>query len=134
MRTELPLKAGGSAPSVLHSSHHISEAIGCKDNNIIYVIECLKCPTRPQYVGKSTRCLMVRGREHILAVDKGNFQGTSGSCTMYQHFTSNNHNSGDMMIFGIEAVHGDAMTTTVRERYWMQILDTNRRGLNSNKT
>ena len=76
---------------------------------------------------------MVRGREHILAVDKGNFEG-SASGKMYQHFTSNGHDSRDMVIYGIEAVHGDEVTTGVRERYWIQVLDTIRRGLNSNKT
>ena len=111
----------------------ITEDIGCKDQNIIYIIECRKCPTRPQYVGKSIRCLMNRGREHINAVDKGNFEGSS-SGKMYQHFTTNNHSSRDMMIFGIEVVHGDSVITTVRERYWMQKLDTIHRGLNSNLT
>ena len=114
--------------------HYISEEICCKDNDIIYVIECKKCPTRPQYVGKSKRCLMVRGREHIAAVDNCNFEGSSSSCKMYEHFTTQNHSSRDMFLFAIEAVHGDVMTTTVRERFWMQVLDTIHRGLNSNKT
>ena len=105
------------------------------DNDIVYVIECTKCQTRPQYVGKSIRCLQTRGREHILAVDKSNFEGTSRSCKMYEHFTSNGHTSRDMLIFAIEAIRGgDVMTTGVRERFWTQELDTIRRGLNSNKT
>ena len=119
--------------SATKTTHQITEAITCKDPNLIYIIECAKCPTRPQYVGKSTRCLMARGREHILAVDRGNFEG-SASGKMYQHFTSNNHDSRDMVLYGIEVVHGDVVTTTVREMYWIQVLDTIRSGLNSNKT
>ena len=115
-------------------SYQISSNISCKDNDIVYVIECTKCQTRPQYVGKSIRCLQTRGREHILAVDKGNFEGSSNSGKMHDHFTTNGHSSRDMLLFAIEAVHGDVMTTTVRERYWIQKLDTIRRGLNSNKT
>ena len=115
-------------------TYQISSNICCKDNDIIYVVECIKCQTRPQYVGKSVRCLQIRGREHILAIDKCNFEGSSRSCKMYEHFTSNGHTSRDMLIFAIEAVHGDVMTTTVRERFWIQELNTIRRGLNSNKT
>ena len=120
--------------SATKSKHQISEDICCKDNNVIYVVECTKCHTKPQYVGKSTRCLMVRGREHIHAIEKGLIDGSSASCKMYDHFTSNGHTSRDMLMYAIEVVHGDVVTTGVRERYWMQTLDTCRRGLNSNKT
>ena len=44
-----------------------------KDVNVIYVIECSKCPNRPQYMGKSTTCLMTRGREHLASVDNGKY-------------------------------------------------------------
>ena len=48
---------------------------------------------------------MDRGRDHINAIDKGNFEGsTSGK--MYRHFTTNNHTSRDFRIFAIEKVHG----------------------------
>ena len=66
---------------------------------------------------------MDRGREHINKVDKGNFDGsTSGK--MYRHFTTNGHSSRDMVIYGIEIVHGDLTTMAVREEYWMRKLDT----------
>ena len=69
-----------------------------------------------------------------MAVDKGNFEGSSNSGKMYEHFTTHGHSSRDMLLFAIEAVHGDVMTTAVRERFWIQQLDTVRKGLNSNKT
>ena len=115
----------------------ISDTITCKDNNILYVVECLKCPSHPQYVGKSTRCLMIRGREHIGNVDRGNLEGltTKGCSKMYQHFTTGGHSSSDMLIYGIEIVHGDAATCAVRERFWMNKLDTCRgHGLNTYRT
>ena len=114
-------------------TYQIAEDIICKDENVLYIIMCTKCASRPQYVGKSTRCLQTRGREHINAVDKGNFEGSS-SGKMYEHFTTNNHSSRDMFIFAIEVVHGDATTLSVRERFWINQLDTIRRGLNSNRT
>ena len=111
----------------------ISEDICCKDSPTIYILECTKCQHQPQYVGKTTRCLMDRGRDHINAIDKGNFEGsTSGK--MYRHFTTNNHTSRDFRIFAIEKVHGDVTTLSVREQYWIRKLDTVRSGLNTYRT
>ena len=65
-----------------------------KDVNVIYVIECSKCPNRPQYMGKSSTCLMTRGREHVASVDKCKYLRTqpfAGSGCMYTHFAENNH-------------------------------------------
>ena len=115
----------------------LSENITCHDTNIIYVVECTKCPNRVQYVGKSSRCLMTRGREHISNVDKGNFENPSisGSGRMYEHFTTHGHSSSHMRIYGIEIVHGDKMTATVRERLWMNKMKTIAPyGLNTYKT
>ena len=100
---------------------------------MIYIIECMRSQARPQYVGKSIRCLMVRGREHINAIDRGNLEGIANG-KMYEHFTSNNHSSRDLRLYAIEIVHGDEVTATVRENFWMQLLDTRRNGLNSNKS
>ena len=76
---------------------------------------------------------MDRGRQHISAIDKGNFEG-SASGKMYRHFTSNNHCSNDLVIYAIEIVHGDLTTLAVREQFWMRLLDTVRSGLNNYKT
>ena len=76
---------------------------------------------------------MDRGRSHINAIDKGNFEGLS-SGKMYRHFSTNSHNSRDFRIFAIEKVHGDATTLSVREQYWIWKLDTVRSGLNTYKT
>ena len=122
--------------SATGESFQISDIITCKESPILYIIECTKCHNKPQYVGKSTRNLMTRGREHISNVDKGNFENIAfaGSGKMYQHFTSNNHSSHDMKIYGIEVVHGEPATCTVRERFWMNKLDTIRYGLNTYRT
>ena len=123
--------------SVTRESFQIKDVITCKDANVIYIIECTKCQNKPQYVGKSTRCLMTRGREHITTVDNGNLVNAAftGSGKMYHHFTTNNHSSRDMMMYAIEKVHGDATTCFVRERFWMNRLDTHRNnGLNTYKT
>ena len=119
--------------SATHQTFEIAENICCKDPNVIYIVECTKCPSKPQYVGKTSRCLMDRGRQHINTVDKCNFDGsTSGK--MYRHFTTHNHGSRDMRIYGIEIVHGDLTTLAVREMFWIRSLDTVRSGLNTYKT
>ena len=75
---------------------------------------------------------MDRGREHVNAIEKGKQDGSAGK--MYNHFMSNGHSSRDMLIYAIEIVHGDVVTTGVRERYWINKLDTIRNGLNTYKT
>ena len=124
--------------SVTKETFQISDVITCKDCPMVYVIECTKCAHHPQYVGKTAQSLMVRGRQHITNVDKGNLEGfgVMGSGRMYAHFTTNNHSSRDMRIYGIEVVHGaDPATLSVRERFWMNKLDTNRHpGLNTYRT
>ena len=116
-----------------NQTFQIAENIGCKDKNVIYIVECTKCPCKPQYVGKTSRCLMDRGRQHISTIEKIDFEGsTSGK--MYRHFTSNNHGSRDMHIYAIEIVHGDLTTLSVREQFWMRTLDTVRSRLNTYKT
>ena len=79
---------------------------------------------------------MIRGREHVTNVDKGNLESfTAGSGRMYQHFTTNGHTSRDMLLYGIEIVHGDPATCAVRERFWMNKLDTCRQpGLKTYRT
>ena len=79
---------------------------------------------------------MDRGRQHIQAVqalqaDPTNVDKVS---KLYRHFATNGHSHADMLIFGIEKVHGDAFVLAARERYYIDKLETIYRGLNSNRT
>ena len=87
--------------SATGETYEISELIGCRDRNVIYVIECTRCHKRPQYVGKTTRCLMERGREHMNAIHNGKLHGLSAG-KMYDHFASKGHSTRDMLIYGIK--------------------------------
>jgi len=118
--------------SATGETFEVAERITCKTSNVVYIIECTRCHKRFQYVGKTSRCLMDRGREHVNAIEKGKQDGSAGK--MYNHFMSNGHSSRDMLIYAIEIVHGDVVTTGVRERYWINKLDTIRNGLNTYKT
>ena len=53
---------------------------------------------------------------------------------MYAHFSSNGHSARDLQIYGIEQVFGDGFTLQARERYWINKMDSVRKGLNTYRT
>ena len=112
---------------------NINQDINCKTCQIIYVVECSKCPNHPQYIGKTKRSLMARGREHLGNIQKLRSEGKSTS-KMYEHFSTNGHTTRDFLIFGIEQVFGDEFTLRARERYYIDTCDTVRNGLNTYRT
>ena len=105
----------------------ISQDINCKNHRTIYIIECRK--DHLQYVGKSVQTLMDRGRQHIQLA-----QSRTHPNKLYQHFSTNGHTHADMLIFGIERVHGDDFVLAARERYYIDKFQTIYKGLNSNRT
>ena len=112
----------------------INQDISCKHRDTLYVIHCLLC--QQQYVGKTVQPLMDRGRQHIQAVQALQADPTNvdKASKLYRHFATNGHSHADMLIFGIEKVHGDAFVLAARERYYIDKLETIYRGLNSNRT
>ena len=107
----------------------IKQNITCKDDRTIYIIECRVCQTL--YVGKSIQNLMNRGRQHIQAVES---LTRAKDTKLYRHFCSPGHSHADMVIFGIEKVHGDDFVLAARERYWIDKLQTTSKGLNTYRT
>ena len=113
----------------------IKQSLNCKTRGLLYVIECHKCHSRPQYVGKTTRSLTLRGREHMYNIEKLKTDGKRRSTSkMYAHFSSNGHSTRDLHIYGIEQVFGDGFTLQARERYWINRMDSVRKGLNTYRT
>ena len=113
----------------------INQRLDCKTRNVIYVVTCLKCPDHPQYIGKTKRSLMVRGREHLQNIERlklGTFNKPASK--MYNHFISKGHHSRDFHIHAIEEVFGDDFVAMTREHHWINRADTVRRGLNTYKT
>ena len=105
----------------------ITQDISCKDKRIVYIMECRK--HHLQYVGKSVQSLMDRGRQHVDAI-KSQKQHNK----LYQHFTTKGHCHTDLLIYGIERVHGDDFTLAARERFYIDKFETIYKGLNSNRT
>ena len=112
----------------------ITQDITCRDKDTVYVIHCLRC--KLQYVGKTVQPLKDRGRQHVQAVQTLQADSTSieKANKLYHHFVSNGHSHTDMLIFGIEKVHGDAFTLAARERFYIDKMETVYQGLNSNRT
>ena len=53
---------------------------------------------------------------------------------LYKHFSTQGHSHADMLIHGIELVHGDDFVLAARERFWIDKLQTTYKGLNSYRT
>ena len=106
--------------------HDINQKITCKDNNVIYVIQCQKCVKRNQYVGKTAQTFERRMRSHRSSVMN------STDTPIGRHFSTNGHNTSHMQFFAVEKVYGDAFTLAQREQYWIQRLNSIHDGLNSN--
>ena len=105
----------------------IKQHLTCKTHRVIYLLECKKCGQ--QGVGKTTQNLMARAGQHRRAVLNGD-----GSQKMYQHFQSRGHTTSDMRFLAIEQVFGDDFILAARETFWIDKLQTIRKGLNSNRT
>ena len=113
----------------------IHQTITCKTCGVLYVVECTKCPERPQYIGKTGRSLMIRGREHVYNINKKKTEGSNRSTTkMYSHFSTNGHTSRDLIIYGIEQVFGDEFTQQAKERLFINRFDSVRKGLKTYRT
>ena len=114
----------------------IKQDIDCKTCNVLYVVECTKCSDRPQYIGKTKRSLMARGREHLSNIEKMKTEvnNRSSATKMYNHFSSNGHTSKDFLIYGIEQVFGDEFVLQTRERFHIDQAQSIWKGLNTYRT
>ena len=81
-----------------------------------------------QVVGKTKQTLISRGGQHRRAVMNGDT-----SQKMYQHFQMNGHCVGDMRFLAIEEVFDDEFILAGCETFWIDKLQTIRKGLNSNR-
>ena len=113
----------------------IDQRLDCKTAGLLYVVVCARCWNKPQYIGKTKRTLMERGREHLLNIEKI-MAGTYNKppTKLYNHFTTHGHTVQDFLIFGFEQTFGDDFTAMTRERYWINRADTVKFGLNTYKT
>ena len=107
--------------------YQIRQLLTCKTSPVVYLLECMRCGQ--QGVGKTKQTLMARGGQHRRAVMNGDT-----SQKMYQHFQMNGHCVGDMRFLAIEEVFGDEFILAARETFWIDKLQTIRKGLNSNRT
>lgn len=102
---------------------NIRELITCHSTHVTYVLEC---PCRKQYVGRTTRELHVRVREHIKNIKKG-FNKHSVS----RHFRDyHNRDPAQMTFYAIDKIKGHwrgenkKIKVSQNETKWIFLLDT----------
>lgn len=80
-----------------HKEYRINKLITCRSTHVTYIIEC---PCHLQYVGRTTRPLFVRIREHIKNIRKG-FPNHSLS----RHFDdAHQRDPSGLIFYGIDSV------------------------------
>ncbi len=89
----------------------------CASRNVVYLIECMKCKTRNQYVGQTQRQLSQRMAGHRAA------SRTKTNLPIYKHFLKLNHNlNRDIKLTILEKCRADQLDD--RERHWINTLQT----------
>ena len=127
-QTEFTFSATKEAVTI---QHHLT----CKTSPVIYMVQCTRCPSKPQYIGKTRQSLMVRGRQHLNNIEKRR-QDSKSTSKMYAHFSSREREIfiTAQQIFAIEQIFGDDFVSSTRERMFIDKGDTIRNGLNTYRT
>jgi hypothetical protein len=107
-----------------HQTYNIGCTIDCQTENVVYLIECRKCPL--QYVGETKNSInyhLIRHRASHKARKEE---------PVAEHFNSHEHTINDLTITGIEKIINKRDSTrSKRESFWIDTLDTlTPRGLN----
>lgn len=118
----------------------IHQKITCRDKNVIYCIQCVKC--KMQYVGKTTGPFKIRANQHRRAVElalidrKNGKQGKDTNMSpVAQHFSQGNHSEADMFFFAFEhVISSDPLVIGTRERFYIDKMQVVHKGINNNRT
>ena len=96
----------------------------CDDNNIIYIMECLKC--KLQYIGETEQTVRKRFLQHRGYVRRQETDKATG-----HHFSQPGHNMSDMSISVLERIRqSDPFYRKERESYYIEQFEAMRKGIN----
>ena len=105
-------------------SIEIKTSVNCQTQNLIYLINCKKCPT--QYVGETNRTLQARFSEHLGYVKNKHTNKITGA-----HFNLAGHRQSDMEISIIEKIHSTSeQYRKQREKMFISRFNTKYKGMN----
>ena len=105
----------------------ISKNVNCESKNIIYIIECLKCKKR--YIGESKRSLKSRLADHRGYINKEQVDTATGA-----HYNQPGHQLSDLSVTILEVSRKQEDNyRKEREKYFINLFNTNYKGLNKQK-
>jgi hypothetical protein len=97
--------------------YKIQHNITCKTENLIYLIQCKRCPA--QYVGETKNSINYRLTRHRSS------HKTKRDEPVANHFNETPHTFKDLTIMGIEVIRNKKQETRkIRESYWISKLKT----------
>ena len=122
------VKTGHSVKSAQSNfSVDIDMSVDCQTKNLIYMLDCNKCPT--QYIGETHRTLQDRFSEHLGYVKNKHLNKATG-----EHFNSKGHKQSDMKITIKEKIHSNShQYRKQREKMYITRFNTKYKGM-SQKT
>ena len=103
--------------NITKQKYKITHAINCNTQNLIYLIQCKKCPA--QYIGETKNDINYRLTRHRSS------HKTQKEEPVAKHFNSRGHTIGDLTIMGIEIITNKRdITRHLRESHWIDVLKT----------
>jgi hypothetical protein len=103
--------------NITKKKYKLQHKINCRTENIIYLIQCKRCPA--QYVGESKNSINYRLTRHRSS------HKTKKDEPVANHFNQQPHTFKDLTILGIEEIRNKKQETRkIRESYWIAELNT----------
>ena len=107
--------------------YSVKQFMTCKTQNLVYLIQCKRCGQ--QYVGQTGRALKERVNEHCREIKKKS-RGRGG---VAEHFCKKGHSIEDLEVMGIEAGLQNKSERRKREKHWIDVLQTVKKGMNKRR-
>ena len=122
------IKGGKQIQMDKHTTWKINKNLNCETQNIIYLIECLKCKER--YIGETKRSLKDRLADH-----RGYVQNQKLDIVTGAHFNQPGHSLSHLSITIIEKqkYKQSDIYRKERERYFINKFNTHYKGMNTHK-
>ena len=114
-----------------NATYKINFGLDCNSMAVIYLLSCKICGL--QYVGECTTKWRTRWANYVQHSKYARSGKTHSQPELHKHFLQEDHNglTSDVEVTLIDKT--DSVFPKLRERFWINKLDTLNRGLNDNK-
>ncbi|XP_068096634.1 uncharacterized protein [Hyperolius riggenbachi] len=105
--------------------HQIQDQFSCETSNVVYMIRCMKCPSRGIYIGETGQKLRTRMNHHRFKINEGKMDTPVG-----QHFCEPGHSMQDLKVLVLKGNFKNDQSRKLSEYKFMKMFKTLTEGLN----